>query len=132
MIEDLTKGYSIESRCRAFPLPEHREHRALALGKKGLYFDPEWKDFLWANQLPAIIQSIPPGRNGSGEVKFEIVATSNGKDEDLAKQGLVNLGPQKQDSWNEILAASKVLLGVGNPYLSPSRAMPLQRRYSCS
>lgn len=102
-------GYTIEPRCRAVEPPEHREHRALALGKKGFFFDPEWRDFLWANLLPDVIKSIPPAEGESGEEPFQIVATAS-KEVDLATQGVINLGMQNQADWNKILVSSKVLV----------------------
>jgi hypothetical protein len=104
------QGYSIESRCRAVPLPEHREHRALALGKRPEYFGRDWKDFMWPDLLPPIIKKMPAKVNSSGTFDFEIISTAEGGLTDFADQGFRNLGLQTQSNWNQILAASKILV----------------------
>lgn len=104
------QGYSIETRCRAYELPEVKEHRVLTLGKKPLYFDPEYKDFAWPNILPDIIPKIANATNENGEEqRFELVAAAGG-DIDGFKQGFINLGKQTQDEWNRLVASSKAMV----------------------
>ncbi|WVW80125.1 hypothetical protein I302_102100 [Kwoniella bestiolae CBS 10118] len=119
-------GYSIESRCRAVPLPSSRHHRGMALGKYAKYFNTSSSEWVWGKDdiLGKAISSIPPSEEGEHE-KFEMIATGGhdddktGKHEDMYK-GITNLGKLPQDEWYQTLASSKFLLGVGKPNMSPS------------
>ncbi|WVR03863.1 hypothetical protein IAU60_000861 [Kwoniella sp. DSM 27419] len=121
-------GYSIETRCRAVKLPLDRQHRGMVLGKRSNYFDTTTRDWAWGSNhtLDQIIRDIPSAAEGSEgeEAKFEMIATGgvkkDGAPEQLYDGPIRNLGLLKQDEWYQTLAASKFLLGVGKPLLSPS------------
>lgn len=70
---------------------------------------------------------MPPLHTEHGDVKFELVSTAGkpkggGGPEPLDEPGLESLGRLSQPEWTELLARGKALLGIGRPYLSPSRA----------
>ncbi|RXK40427.1 hypothetical protein M231_02260 [Tremella mesenterica] len=118
-------GYSIESRCRSQKhfSPEEREHCAVALGKLPSYFDPDQKTFTWTNQLDLLVHAMP---RGSDRKQFEIIAFAGPTDENTAMgvtlntSGVVNYGKKPMAEWNSVVARSKLLLGVGRPFTSPS------------
>ncbi|WVQ82380.1 hypothetical protein IAT38_004508 [Cryptococcus sp. DSM 104549] len=121
-------GYSIETRCRAVPLPEERKHRGIILGKKKEYFDPDYIGHMWKGVLPGAIDAMPSEHNEtSGEdVEFELIATGGRKIEEgetpdvLYESKIHNLGPKPQKEWYQTVASSKFMLGLGRPWLSPS------------
>lgn len=126
-------GYSIAERCKASPFFEDRQHRALVLGKRPVYFKEANNAFY--GQLAAAGAEVPPlppsePDLGSDDSKatndsmstgaFQIISTAGNAGEALPEPGISTLGKMKQEEWLETLARSKVLLGIGSPKLSPS------------
>nr|XP_019012094.1 uncharacterized protein I206_02933 [Kwoniella pini CBS 10737]OCF50875.1 hypothetical protein I206_02933 [Kwoniella pini CBS 10737] len=117
-------GYSLETKCRAIPLPSKKEHRGMVLGKYAKYFDVTSLDWTWGTKdvLGKAISAMPDEINGE---KFEMIATGGHDDQrtgehELMYKGIRNLGGLPQHEWYQTLAASKFLLGVGKPRMSPS------------
>ncbi|WVQ79142.1 hypothetical protein IAT38_001237 [Cryptococcus sp. DSM 104549] len=121
-------GYSVESRCRSQSFSGDKFHRGLILGKNKYYFDPSYDGFAWPGLLAPAVDAMPPCHNSTSgkDMPFELIATGGKVPEEgegpevLFEQRIRNLGPQKQEEWNKILAGSKFMLGIGRPYLSPS------------
>lgn len=118
-------GYSIEDRCLAYETYAEREHRGLVLAKERHYFD----DSPWRGHLGAARDSVPPvrglGDGGGAEIAFKLVSTAGrerGDDGsvDELPEGVVSLGRMAQDAYTRVLARSKMLVGLGDPVLSPS------------
>nr|XP_018264695.1 uncharacterized protein I303_02872 [Kwoniella dejecticola CBS 10117]OBR86853.1 hypothetical protein I303_02872 [Kwoniella dejecticola CBS 10117] len=117
-------GYSLETRCKAIPLPTHKEHRGMALGKYAKYFNTSSRDWVWGKEdiLRQAILDMPHSNKGE---KFEMIATGGHDDgrtgaHELMYKGIRNMGGLPQDEWYQTVAASKFLLGVGRPLMSPS------------
>lgn len=51
---------------------------------------------------------------------FDLVTTARTEEGHPLPDGLTTLGPQSQAAYSRLLSQSKVLLGVGQPKLSPS------------
>ena len=86
------------------------------------------KDFAWTNLLDPVASSIPKAKDptSGAMTPFTFVSTAGrGQDEGgpdpVPEQGVVSMGRMQQDLWWNEVASSKVMLGVGRPYLSPSR-----------
>lgn len=116
-------GYSIEDKCREHsPYYTRREHRALVLGKQTRYF--EAKENLFFGLVADAAASVAPDRTSdSGSLDgadFKVISTAGKKGEVLAEPGIETTGKMSREEWIQTLARSKVLLGIGNPPLSPS------------
>jgi hypothetical protein len=75
----------------------------------------------WHGMLDSVKNSMPLG---PGDEPFQFVGAYP-KDEQssvIAQQGIDTVGKLNIGEWFTALGDSKVLLGVGEPYLSPSRA----------
>lgn len=114
-------GYSIGDRCLAATFHEEREHRGLILAKEPKYFDEE-------NGFKGILgkarDTVPPVTVAGEEMPFRLVSTAgerrdDGSTEELP-EGIVSLGRMPQEEYTDLLAKSKMLIGIGNPKLSPS------------
>lgn len=115
-------GYSIEDRCLAYEPYDVREHRGLILAKEPKYFEDE-------NGFKGILgparDTVPPARVNGEEVPFKLVSTAgrergeDGSTEELP-EGIVSLGRMPQAEYTKVLARSKMLIGIGNPKLSPT------------
>lgn len=103
-----------------YPTFGEREHRALILAKHAAYFEPKYNYF--HGMLGAARDAVKSVRNDKGEeVKFELLSTADNPGDALDAKGVKTVGAKPQREWTEILARSKVLLGIGRPQLSPSR-----------
>lgn len=116
-------GYSIEHRCMDHVTFSTREHRALILAKNDEYFEEDRN--LFVGQLAEVRDQILPATIHGQHVKFDLLSTSGdeipeGTTKETAEKGIFTIGRQPQKDWVEILARSKVLLGIGRPQLSPS------------
>ncbi|GMK57582.1 hypothetical protein CspeluHIS016_0404160 [Cutaneotrichosporon spelunceum] len=112
-------GYSIEKRCDMYPTFTNREHRALVLAKKSEYFQEKHNAFY--RLLGPARDSVPPVHNDQGEeVKFSLISTAGQPGDKIDAEGIETIGRKNQREWTEILARSKVLLGIGVPVFLPS------------
>lgn len=103
-----------------YPTFAEREYRALILAKHTEYFKPEHNYF--HGMLGAARNSVKPAHNDKGdEVKFELMSTADHAGDKVDAVGVETVGEKQQKEWTEILARSKVLLGIVRPQLSPSR-----------
>lgn len=115
-------GYSIEDRCLGYEVYDEREHRGLILAKEPKYFVEE-------NGFKGILgqarDTVPPEHVRGEDVPFKLVSTAgrergdDGSTEELP-EGIVSLGRMPQAEYTKVLARSKMLVGIGNPKLSPS------------
>jgi len=99
----------------------------MVLGKRPSYFASD--RMAWPNMLGSVKADIPSGINGEA---FDFVGAYT-KDETsaiIAKQGIDTVGKLSLPEWFDALGDSKLLLGVGEPYLSPSREWPTSERGS--
>lgn len=125
-------GYSIEPRCLNTPTFKLREHRALILAKNDDYFSDEKN--LFRHKLAGVRDRVAPLVGADGEsVPFDLLSTSGeqlepGMRRETIEEGIMTIGRQPQMQWVEILARSKVLLGIGDPLLSPSRELQTRVR----
>ncbi|KAK1922888.1 hypothetical protein DB88DRAFT_493059 [Papiliotrema laurentii] len=104
-------GYHLEH-CRHVSAARPHKRRAFILGKRPDYFSEE--KYAWPrNVLEELTAEIGDG--------FEFVggAGKKGVDE-MPMKGITNLGSMDKETWNREVAESAVMLGVGNPPLSPS------------
>lgn len=115
----LYSGYSIEKRCKAIPIPEEREHRALILGKDTAYFKADRNMF--PGMLASTAASMPEfvHENGTREA-FKLTAVAGGRHQELDEKGIENLGFMPMADWYQEVAKSKMLVGLGSPPQSPS------------
>ncbi|BEI87253.1 hypothetical protein CcaverHIS002_0705990 [Cutaneotrichosporon cavernicola] len=111
-------GYSIEHRCEQFPKFEHREHRGLVLAKTLSYFEEKTNGFF--NILRKAREGVRPHSEGGNDVNFDLVTTAGAKGDHIEVLGIDSLGRMNQTEWTEVLARSKLLLGIGRPIVSPS------------
>ncbi|BEJ18274.1 hypothetical protein CspHIS471_0705510 [Cutaneotrichosporon sp. HIS471] len=111
-------GYSIEHGCKLFPKFEHREHRGLILAKTLSYFEKKVNGFF--NIIGQARDGVRSHSEGGKEVKFDLVTTVGAKGDHIEDPGIDSLGRMNQTEWTEILARSKLLLGIGRPIVSPS------------
>lgn len=66
---------------------------------------------------------VPPPEfftNLSRSTEFDMVLTAKIEDGYPLPEGLTTLGPQTRERYEEIVGESKVLLGMGQPMISPS------------
>lgn len=111
-------GYSIERKCHAIPFHTRREHRALILAKDARYF----VDNAFAGHLKEAARTLPHEATRHGDKEFELLCTAGDKaGEEMPEPGITSIGRQDQADWSDMLAMSKVLLGIGMPRISPSR-----------
>ncbi|KLT45760.1 hypothetical protein CC85DRAFT_310485 [Cutaneotrichosporon oleaginosum] len=111
-------GYSIEHRCNQFPTFDHREHRGLILAKTLNYFEQKINGFY--NIIGKARDGVQPISENGKEVKFELVTTVGEKGTHIEDPDIESLGRMDQKAWTEVLARSKLLLGIGRPIVSPS------------
>lgn len=125
-------GYSIESSCLAHRfIPHHeRPNQAYIMAKRLAYFLPgperAW-DPEWYAQVAEGMQGQEQGQGqGQGEkrgagvgVEFVVGASNDpwqdGNLEVSLPEGLINVGQLPQKEFVEMIAKSKVLIGVGHP-----------------
>lgn len=113
-------GYSIEQRCQAVEFRSKRIHRALVLAKDPDYLNE--KNNVFYGLLLDAAKTLPHEMTQEGNKEFELLSTAGEHAlSELPEPGLSSIGKQPQKEWHDILAESKVLLGVGNPVISPSR-----------
>ncbi|KAJ8480912.1 hypothetical protein ONZ45_g15485 [Pleurotus djamor] len=104
-------GYSIERTCMAMPFtpPKDRPMQAYVLSKQTSYLSHE--NFAWSN-----MSFDPP------PFPLQIVSgMRNNTDSSVAiPEGWNNLGRLDKTQFYHQLELSRVLIGIGSPYLSPS------------
>lgn len=110
-------GYSTEDKCMQIPyIPDaERDHRAFILGKRVDYFDADKNMF--PGQLRLAADKVPK-RNGQ---IFGLSSTAGERGDKLAEPGVETLGKMLMKDWQNHLAHSKAMIGIGSPALSPSR-----------
>lgn len=111
-------GYSVESDCSARPVTPHaeRDHRAWLFAKELRYLHSEdapfaW-DLSWFKELEEKGVGIRGALKDDPEGKWPMVT--------IEDEGIENIGPIGPKKFQHELGMSRVLLGVGAPYLSPS------------
>ncbi|KZT55606.1 glycosyltransferase family 18 protein [Calocera cornea HHB12733] len=112
--EQVYIGYSIQDACsKRTYIPFHdRPNQAYILAKFAQYFLPE--DFLWTNEAFELASKTV-------DVNFVVgLRDSPAPSADALPPATRNLGPLDQDHFFDAVAHSKVLVGVGHPFLSPS------------
>lgn len=120
------QGYTIEQRCLKAPYFEEREHRAIVLAKQPSYFEEKYSS--WYHLLEGVKSEVPElVVAGEDPIKFNIISTaghevSEGNPPDVIDEpGVEVIGRQNQDMWIQTVGRSKVMIGIGNPAISPSR-----------
>ncbi|KAJ7596312.1 hypothetical protein C8J56DRAFT_774392 [Mycena floridula] len=105
-------GYSIQNTCQKIEIPPSAERplHAYVLAKNPEYFIAE--DYPWNN-----VSFEHPPITGLSVIAGLYVDENHEKD---IPSGLVNLGSLKQKEFYRELGHSRVLIGIGKPYLSPS------------
>lgn len=110
-------GYSIERSCRAKPtIPvEQRKHRAFLLGRTMRY--------LSKNELRWPVEWLEEAARGIG---LQLTVGASTDEEDMEGEvaqhveGLHNIGKQNQLGFEQAVRESKVMIGLGAPWISPS------------
>ncbi|KAJ7594912.1 hypothetical protein C8J56DRAFT_927958 [Mycena floridula] len=105
-------GYSIQNTCQKIEIPPSGERplHAYILAKNPEYFVHE--NYPWSN-----VSFDHPPIPGLSVVAGLYVDDEHKKD---IPPGLVNMGSLKQKEFYRELGHSRVLIGIGSPYLSPS------------
>lgn len=109
-------GYSIERTCMHIPItpPAERPVQAYVLAKQLRYFygkDFAWKDLSFADPPPTLPQPLSLVAGLADDMKDATLPVP---------EGITNLGKLNQTTFYENLGHSRVLIGIGNPFLSPS------------
>ncbi|CAD6574752.1 MAG: hypothetical protein TREMPRED_001214 [Tremellales sp. Tagirdzhanova-0007] len=108
--------------------PERKNHRGFILAKNPSYFQ---ETYAWRGILNSVTKATPAiTDNITGEsIPFTLLAMAgsvgeSGEDSsippDEPHDRIKNIGTQDQQTWRENVAASKFMLGIGRPFLSPS------------
>ncbi|WOO84839.1 uncharacterized protein LOC62_06G008356 [Vanrija pseudolonga] len=120
-------GYTVEYKCKNYPFFSHREHRAMILAKNDEYLDKRLNLFhgLLANVRDAITPAPHPFLDDADDVKFSMLSTAgkavpNGGTRETPEPGIRSVGRMPGPQWIEAVARSKVMIGLGDPILSPS------------
>lgn len=123
--DGLTPGYSIEKHCRQLPKAKHRKNQGVILAKFTQFFDDDHNAFF--GLLDDAMESVPLADEGGKKVRFNLVSTAVNNPfqpgGERPPDGITSLGKLPQDKWNEVVAESKVMLGIGWPKWSPSRGL---------
>ncbi|EIM87562.1 uncharacterized protein STEHIDRAFT_96739 [Stereum hirsutum FP-91666 SS1] len=103
-------GYSVEPSCSKQPFIPHEGRQAYLLAKHLYYFTDEiahgWSSTVW--------------KRVKEETGIELIIGSRGDDDYEQPEGLTNLGFMPQERFLNEVAKSRVLIGVGQPYTSPT------------
>lgn len=107
-------GYSIERTCMNIPItpPPERPIQAYVLAKELAYFYGDqfaWKNISFADPPMNVPPSIVAGL--TDDMKHTALSVP---------EGVTNLGKLNQTSFYRNLGHSRVLIGIGRPFLSPS------------
>lgn len=113
-------GYSVEHTCMKIPVPKVKEHRVFILSKRTAFFTEKFNT--WWGFLTDAIAEVPPIDTPEGPKNFTYVAGFANKNKDGPEtiDWIENIGLLTQQEWQKMVAASKVLLGIGRPTVSPS------------
>lgn len=106
---------SVEQACRALPpTPQaERNNTVLILAKKAGYFSQAF--------FKPMIDAFDDIAGAMEEMGMEMWTTAEGdKDNDHVPKQVVKVGRQEPAKYREILSASRVLLGIGQPPISPT------------
>lgn len=94
----------------------------MILAKDPRYFEEEFNGF--RGLIAGAIEAVPHVERNGEDVPFEALALAgylhDGKPPPVPEPGVTNIGRLPAAEWQETLARSKVLLGIGSPKLSPS------------
>ncbi len=107
-------GYSIETWCKQNPTYPftRRENRAFIYAKEVHYF------------LEGTNLFFVKGRQLWKELKaslgLDFLAAVGGAEVQVPEEGVDNIGRQSQPDFYDVLAKSRAMIGLGQPYLSPS------------
>jgi hypothetical protein len=124
-------SYSIEDECMAVPeIPfESRPQQAWLFAKQLTYaYHPE---FAWNRTWFERLKRDVPGLEFKGAFaineKYQWDVAKSGHFDDIPGgiAGVDNIGPIGGERFNEELRHSRVLLGIGNPWYSPSPHLSL-------
>ncbi|KAJ7771080.1 hypothetical protein DFH07DRAFT_241000 [Mycena maculata] len=111
-------GYSIEAQCHRHPFVPHseRSQQAYILAKELFFFHPSGR--AWPPEF-FDLASESTGVAILAGAKDSPGAPVQASPSDLAPS-IKNLGPMEQDEFYDVLSRSVVLIGMGDPVLSPT------------
>lgn len=119
-------GYSIEDQCTGTPwVPfDERKRRAWLFAKQATYFykwGMAW-DRTWFKNLTRDVPGLEIKGGFSVDERYQWNPDKDGHFDDVpgGLDGVENVGKIGPERFNEELSHSRVLLGVGDPWYSPS------------
>lgn len=122
----LIAGYSIQTACEKIPFIKNKQHRAIVLGKRPVYYLED--KFAWTDILPPISDKISPAtspgidgeKEGGSSSKFKFVGAypKDKAGEVIEKQGVESLGKLDMGGWFEAVGKSKVMVCPMTPFLT--------------
>lgn len=106
-------GYSIEKYCKAHTYVDknERKNRAFVFAKQVSYFDESHFVF-WNNDRTFA--------DMKEKLHIDFLAVAGNAKDKLEDPGLTNIGRQPMDQFYEEVANSKLMVGTGSPWLSPT------------
>lgn len=90
----------------------------MILAKELRYFEEEENSMFGI--LGAARESVPPVEVHGHLAHFDLVSTAGDEKGAAMPEGIISTGRMPQEEWHQLLARSKMLVGIGHPELSPS------------